>query len=168
MDYRARYDAGTLRLMANALPDLEPGEVVTVSIERQRSGKSHRHAFAWIKDAWLTLPEHLRDMPWAETPETLRKHALIATGFHQTCVLDCGSEASARRVKAALVAAEVKAHGYALGRVRGPVVQVWTPESQSYRAMGRERFQASKTAVLDWVAAQIGVEPEELRKGVAA
>jgi hypothetical protein len=162
MDYRARYIDGTLRLMTNSLPDLEPGEVVTVSIERGRSPKSHRHQFAWVNDAWQNLPEHLTGMPWAETAETMRKHALIATGYHQTVTLDCGKEATARRVKAALIAAETRAHGYAIGRVRGPVVQIWTPESQSLRAMGGKRFQESKTAILDWIAGQIGCAPADL------
>jgi len=138
-----------------------------VSIERPRSGTSHRHQFAWVKEAWENLPEDVQLMPWAETPETLRKHALIATGFHQKIVLDCGANATAQRVKAALVAAETRAHGYALAQVRGPVLTVWTPESQSYRAMGSERFQSSKTAILEWIAAQIGVAPDQLREAAA-
>ena len=46
----------------------------------------------------------------------------------------------------------------------GRVLTIWTPESQSVRAMGGERFKASKTAILEWVAAQIGVTPETLRQ----
>lgn len=167
MDYRARWENGCLRLLSNQGPDLAEGELVTVSIDRDRSGKSHRHQFAWIKDAWASLPEALHDMPWAETAETLRKHALIATGFSQVYTLDCGANATARRVKSALLAAEVKAHGYALGQVQGPVVRVWTPESQSVRAMGGDRFKQSKNAILDWISAQIGVAPEELRRAAA-
>lgn len=167
MDYRARWENGCLRLLSNQGPDLKDGELVTVSIDRDRSGKSHRHQFAWIKDAWGSLPESVMHMPWAETPEALRKHALIATGFHQVYTLDCGANATARRVKAALLAAEVKAHGYALGQVQGPVVRVWTPESQSVRAMGGERFRESKNAILDWISAQVGVTPEELRRAAA-
>ena len=166
MEYRARWDNGSLRLMANDLPDLEPGEVVIVTIERGRSMTSHKHQFAYIKEAWLNLPEALKDAPWAETAETLRKHALIATGFHQSYTLDCGANATAQRVKAALVAAEAGKHGYAIGRVRGPVVTVWTPESQSMRAMGGKRFQEAKTAILDWLSAQIGVSPEQLERAV--
>lgn len=162
MEYRARYQGGVLRLLTNAKPDLDEGEVVLVTIERGRSTNSHKHQFAWINDAWANLPESLCAMPWADTPETMRKHALIATGFHQTYTLDCGAMATARRVKAALVAAEAGKHGYAIGRVVGPVVTIWMPESQSLRAMGGKRFQESKTAILDWIAAQIGVEPEKL------
>lgn len=162
MDYRARWINGGLRLMTNSAPDLDEGEVVFVSIERGRSMASHRHQFAWVRDAWASLPEDVADAPWAETPETLRKHALIATGYSMTYTLDCGANATAQRVKAALVAAEAKAHGYALGQVRGPVVRVWTPESQSVRAMGGDRFKESKNAILDWIAAKVGVAPEDL------
>lgn len=164
MEYRARWDNGSLRLVTNDLPDLDPGEMVIVTIERGRSEASHKHQFAYIKEAWLNLPEHLQAMPWAETAETLRKHALIATGYHQTYTLDCGANATAHRVKAALVAAEAGKHGYAIGQVRGPIVTVWTPESQSMRAMRGERFQEAKTAILDWLSAQIGVSAEALER----
>lgn len=168
MEYRARYIDGTLRLMTNDAPAIEPGEIVFVTIEHGRSGRTHKHQFAWLKDAWQNIPDDLMGMPWAETPETLRKHALIATGYHQTYTLDCAHEATARRVKAALVAAEAGKHGYAIGRVRGPVVTIWTPESQSTRAMGGKRFQESKTAIMDWIADKIGVTSEELKNGRAA
>lgn len=164
MEYRARYSDGTLRLMTNDAPDITPGEVVHVTIERGRSMASHRHQFAWVKDAWLNLPESLRDAPWAETAETLRKHALIATGFHQMQVIDCGANATARRVRDATLPVATLAHGYALAQVRGSILTIWTPESQSMRAMGAERFKASKTAIIEWIAAQIGVEPETLAR----
>jgi hypothetical protein len=35
------------------------------------------------------------------------------------------------------------------------------------RAMGGPRFQESKTAIMGWIAAQIGVSPEELRRATA-
>ena len=161
---RARWQNGVLRPMTNTPLDLDEGETVFVEVERARSPSSHKHQFAWVKDAWANLPESVAAMPWAETAETLRKHALIATGFHQTYVIDCGSAAAARRVKAALVASDANSHGYALARVTGPVVQVWTPQSQSMRAMGKEKFQESKQAILDWIAAKIGVPPEDLRR----
>lgn len=164
MEYRARYIQGHLRLMTNQPPDLADGEIVHVSIERARSGQSHKHQFAWLKDAWLNLPEDAQSQPWAETPETMRKHALIATGFHTVTVLDCRAKATAQRVKAALVSAEARGHGYALGQVQGAIVRVWTPESQSMRAMGKDRFQQSKTAIMDWIADKIGCTAEELTR----
>lgn len=158
---------GVLRLMANDLPDYKPGETVFVSVERGRSTNSHKHQFAWIHDAWASLPESEMMQSYAETPETLRKHALIATGYHQTYTLDCGANATAQRVKAALVAAEFGKHGYAIGQVRGPVVTIWTPESQSVRAMGGKRFQESKSAIMEWIAGKLGVTVEALRESAA-
>ncbi|MAM60825.1 antitoxin family protein [Maritimibacter sp. UBA3975] len=151
---RARWEGGVFRPLTNALPNINEGEVVFLDIQRVRTGRSHRHQFAAINEAWHHLPERLAMMPWAATAETTRKHALIATGYHMVSQVDCGSNAAAHRVKAALIAAETRAHGYAIGQVRGPVCIVWTPESQSYRAMGKERFQESKQAVLEWIAAQ--------------
>lgn len=161
---RARWHDGVLRPITNASLDLDEGETVFVEIERGRSPSSHKHQFAWVREAWESLPDGLQQMPWAETPETMRKHALIACGFHQTYTLDCGKEATARRVKAALIAAEAGRHGYAVGRVVGPVVQIWTPQSQSLRAMGGKVFQESKTAILGWIADKLGVSPEELAR----
>ena len=150
--------------MEAARTAMHPGDVVFVEPEHPRSDKSHKHQFAEIAEAWRTLPEDMLDLPWAANEETLRKHALIATGYCHTYAIDCGKEATARRVKAALVSAEAGKHGYALGQVRGPVVVVWTPESQSMRAMGGKRFQESKDAVLNWIAAKIGTSPEQLRR----
>jgi hypothetical protein len=165
--FRARWQGGCLRPMTNALPDMEEGEIVFVEMERGRSPSSHKHQFAWINDAWASLPEDCTGQPWAETPETLRKHALIATGYSQSYTLDCGGRATAHRVKVALVAAEAGKHGYAIGQVRGPVVTIWTPESQSLRAMGGQRFNESKAAILAWIADKIGVAPEDLRRAAA-
>lgn len=162
--FRARWQGGVLRPLTNTPPDMDEGETVFVEVGRGRSPSSHKHQFAWVADAWASLPESLSGMPWAETPETLRKHALIATGYHQTYTVDCGGNAAAARVKAHLVAAEFGRHGYAIGQVRGPVLTIWTPESQSARAMGGKRFQESKTAIMEWIAEKIGVTPSELQR----
>lgn len=148
--------------LQSAREAMEIGDVVVAEIDHPRSINSHRHQFAEINDAWRHLPERLQSHPWAVSSETMRKHALIVTGYRNTYSLDCGKAATAERVKVALQAAEAGKHGYAIASVRGPVVIVWTPESQSMRSMGGKRFQESKTAVLDWIAAQIGVTAAEL------
>ncbi len=164
MEFRARWQSGVLRLLTNQAPDLEDGEMVLVSIERARSPASHRHQFAWLRDAWGNLPETLAGYPWAETPETLRKHALIATGYCHVSATDVGSNPAAMRMKAVLLAQATAAHGYAIATVRGPILTLYTPESQSVRAMGGTRFRESKTAVLNWIADRIGVSPESLTR----
>lgn len=167
--FRARWDGDALTPtghygLSAAREAMEPGDVVIVEIDHPRSQNSHRHQFAEINEAWRHLPESLQEAPWAASPETLRKHALIATGFADTYSIDCGAKATAERVRMALASAEAGKHGYAIAKVRGPLVVVWTPQSQSMRAMGGKRFQESKEAVLAWIAAQIGVETEELRR----
>lgn len=155
---------GILRLTGNNPTELQPGEHVVVEIHRARSGNSHRHQFAWVNEAWQNLPEDAEGLPWAETPETLRKHALIATGWHDTYTVDCGSNAAGERMKAHLVAAERRAAGYAIGQLRGPILTIWTPKSQSLRAMGAKDFAKSKSDIMEWIAAKVGVTLEELQR----
>lgn len=167
--FRARWDGETLTPtghygLSAARESMEPGDVVIVEVDHPRSPSSHKHQWAEIAESWRHLPEHLQMNEWAANPETLRKHALIMTGYRNTYQIDCGANATADRVKKALKDAEAGKHGYAIAQARGPVVIVWTPESQSMRAMGGKRFQESKTAVLDWVAQQIGVTPEQLER----
>ena len=53
---------------------------------------------------------------------------------------------------------------YAIVTVTGSLVTVYTAQSQSYRAMGKDKFQASKQAVLDLIAEMIGVETKKLKE----
>ena len=167
MHYRARYLSGHLRLQTNQLPDLAEGELVMVTIERGRSEASHKHQFAWVKDAWLNLPEADAFQPWAASPETLRKHALCQTGFFKQAVIDCGDDKIARAVAKEMLEARQASEGYAHAVVRDGVAVVRWPESQKRKIMGGERFQQSKTAIMDWIAGRIGCAPEELQRGAA-
>ena len=143
--------------LSAAREQMQPGDTVIVEIDHPRSPNTHKHQFAEIADAWQHLPENIQDKPWAVNPETLRKYALIVTGYRNTYQIDCGNSRGAERVGVALQAAEAGKHGFAIAQVKGPVVTVWTPESQSMRAMGGNRFQESKSKVLEWVADLIGV-----------
>lgn len=148
--------------LSAAREKMQPGDTVIVDIDHPRSRNTHNHQFANIATAWRHLPERLAAMPWSATPDTLRKHALIVTGFCHSAPCDCGTNAAAQRVAALLHAQATAAHGYAITSIRGPVVTLYTPESQSMRAMGGKRFQESKEAVLNWIAEQIGVTPDQL------
>ena len=164
---RARWNGDALvpsgHSLAMARQLMEPGDTVIVEIDHPRSPQTHKHQFAEIADAWRHLPESLQDKPWAVNPETLRKYALIVTGYRNTYQIDCGTKASADRVGKALQAAEAGKHGFAIAQAKGPVVTVWTPESQSMRAMGGKRFQESKQKVLEWIADLIGVPVDKLQ-----
>lgn len=126
----------------------------------ERSTASHNHEFAFVAEAWNQLPEHLAsEFP---SPEHLRKRALIDAGYYNQQEVDAGSNAAAIRVARFIAAMEE----YSVVVVRGPIVVVRQPKSQSRRAMGKEEFQQSKQAVLETVANMIGVQPETLTKNV--
>lgn len=134
------------------------GEERLVTAEHERSHATHAHEFVWLRDAWESLPEHLAGEYPSE--EHLRKRALIATGYCTVKDYVCISKAAARR-QAAVLTEELDE--YAVVIVSERVVRVLRAESQSRKSMGAERFQKSKTAILDWVSALLGVEPAQLQ-----
>lgn len=127
----------------------------------ERSARSHRFYFATIRELWLNMPESLS--PQYPNPEVLRKHALIRCGYANKEQLVCRSNADAMRVAAFLKPADE----YAIIEVNGAVVTRWTAQSQNMRAMDRATFQESKSAVLDWIADQVGVTAQDAARMVA-
>lgn len=160
---RARWDGEVFRIIGNSSAawcheNLKPGDTVGLDVIHERSGKSHRHQFAEIRELWHSLPDSMADLPYAGSPETLRKHALMACGYYDAETIDAGSTAAAERVAAMAKRFATAAHGYCIVKVKGPVVRVFTPQSQSYRAMGGDTFKESKAAVLEWISAKIEEE----------
>jgi len=150
--------------MAACHDRLGEGQVVLLDLDPERSKKSHSHQFAFVRTAWDNLPEGLVSAPWAKTVETFRKHALIATGHCDTDMIAVGDERRAERVAAFTERMAVRMHGYAVTTIEGPVVYCHTPHSQSLKAMGGAKFKQSKQDILEWMSAQIGVEPDALAK----
>lgn len=134
------------------------GEIVTVEEVQERSLKSHAHYFAVINEAWRTLPEAMADdFPSAEH---LRKWALIKAGYctETKMVLRTNAEAIA-------VAAFIgQLDGFAVCQVVDRVVTVWRAESQSMKAMKKERFQRSKDDVLAVIATLLHTEPNKIEE----
>jgi hypothetical protein len=150
--------------MAQCHDRLGAGQVVNLDIDPERSAKSHKHQFSFVRTAWENLPEHLTGKPFAKTSETLRKHALISTGHCDTDMLAVGDARRAERVAAFTARLAVRLHGYAITSIEGPVVYCFTPHSQSLKAMGGQRFQQSKQDILEYLADLIGVSPDKLAK----
>lgn len=138
------------------------GQFYRMAEVEERSEISHRHEFAFLREAWKSLPENLA--PQYPSPEHLRKRALIASGWYDEQVVDAGSNVVAIRLAAI-------ARGYdefALISVSDNLVIIRTAKSQSRKAMNKQEWQASKTAVLEIVSEMIGVEPETLQNARAA
>lgn len=138
------------------------GETYALVEHQERSGATHNHEFAWLKEAWLNLPENIAvDYP---STEHLRKRALIDAGFYHEMAVDAGSNAAAIRVARGFM----KQDEFCLAVIEGPIVAVRTAKSQSRRAMSRQEFQASKTAIMEVIAGMLGASPADLQRAEAA
>ena len=134
-----------------------PGERYLVIPFELRSQASHSHEFAWLAEAWKSLPEVMAER--IPTPEHLRKHALIETGWFDETTVEAGSQPAALRVAAFMRGVD----DLAVIVTRGPIVVRRVAKSQSRRAMGKADFDRSKQDILEWVSALIDVTPETLR-----
>jgi len=126
---------------------LTVGERYSLVQYEDRSAATHNHQFAWLYDAWMNLPEDIADQ--YPTPEHLRKRALIDAGFYDETIIDAGTHAAAIRVAAAVQAIDT----FALVFVRKCFVIRRTAKSQSRRAMKKDEFQKSKTAIMEVIDA---------------
>lgn len=134
------------------------GEMYPLIVHEERSGVSHRHYFAAIHDAWQNLKEDIASE--FATSEHLRKWALIRAGYCDRRSIVCASKAEAVRFGAFVKPMDE----FAVITVSEATVTVYTAQSQSMKAMGAKVFQESKTAVLEIVAAMVGVKPAELQR----
>lgn len=133
------------------------GQRYRMAEEHDRSTATHNHEFAFIASAWDSFPDELKEQ--FPSPEHLRKFGLIRKGFCITKQYAFPSAAEAKRFAAGL---SEHVDEYTLVVVDRGVVTVSNAMSQSKKAMGKERFQASKQALLEYVAEISGIEPEAL------
>ncbi len=139
-------------------------KVYTLEVLEERSAASHKAYFASINDVWQNLREDAADR--FRSAEHLRKYALIRTGFADSTSIVASSKAEAQRVAAFIRPIDE----FSVVTVEGCTVTRWVAKSQSQKAMGKPDFEASKRAVLDFIADMIGVSPAQIeheREGVA-
>ena len=127
--------------------------------ENEQSDKSRSHEFAWLREAWNSLPDALLDQ--YPSSEHLRKYGLIAKGHCTMTQHPCVSVAEAERTEVSIRKHVAK---YAMVFRRGSIVTVYEAVSQSRRSMGAPMFQQSKSDLMDFVADLLGVPAETLAK----
>lgn len=132
------------------------GERYIMAPISQRSEASHRQEFAWLQEAWMSLPDHLAEQ--FPTAEHLRKWALIRSGYCDSHTITCASRAEALRVAAFIRPIDE----FAVVVTNSATVTRYTAKSQSRRAMGAKEFQESKNALIEVVAGMLGVSPEDV------
>jgi hypothetical protein len=130
----------------------EIGRVYRLEPWMDRSPASAAHYFAAINDAFDKLPPHVAER--FRSPDHLRKYALCKTGHCDQRSMECRSHAEALRVAAFLRPIDE----YAVVNVSASTVVMLTARSQSSRAMDRKTFEASKTAVLDYIASLVAAK----------
>ncbi|MGO4449058.1 hypothetical protein AB4Y96_09035 [Phyllobacterium sp. TAF24] len=140
------------------------GQHYRMGEHHDRSKISHNHEFAFIGEAWQNLPELFKDEPWAQSPEHLRKYALIRCRYCDTQAFPCGTRAEALRWAANLRPMDE----YSLVTVDGTIVYRFIAKSQSMRAMGKQLFQESKQAIMDFIDDLLGVERGDTVRSEAA
>lgn len=136
--------------------DYVKGEVYRMADQPERSINSHNHYFVSVQNAWENLPPLMAER--FSSPDSLRKYALIKAGFCTSESIVCPSHADALRVEKFVQSADA----FALVTVKKNVVTRYVAKSQSYKAMGKAEFAASKDKVLDVLAELIGVAKQEL------
>ena len=123
----------------------------------EASDESRGHYFACLKEAHDNLTDEQRAR-WP-TVTHLRKYALCKTGYADQKSIVCETQAQALRLAAVIAPMDP----FAVVVPSGTTVTVYTAKSQKKAAMGSAKaFQASKVAVLDYVARLIGVDAETL------
>lgn len=126
-----------------------------------RSMASHNHYFTAISDVWNNLAEEYDGK--FPTPEHLRAHALVKTGW---CT-ETDTVAESPRAAKSLAALIRKLSPYAVIQISGNVVKVFEPVSQQMHgpnAMRKEPFEESKNDVLNYIAPMARTTPRELKK----
>ncbi len=160
MKYQRRGDTMCPLDIQKFRQDTTDGELY--NLEPRRSRKSHNHYFACIKTAFDNLSEGQQAQ--FGSADNLRKFALIREGYSHTQTYYADAPQEAARVATFL------RHGrdYAIVTVTGSLVTYNTAESQSMKALGKKRFEASKDAVLSRLAHMIGVDADTLRANAGA
>lgn len=142
------------RFKAACDKEMVVGQVYRMEVQEERSLASHNHYFAALAERWQSLPEHFGDR--FPTPDHLRRYALIRAGYRDERTIATASKAEALRVAAFVRPMDP----YAIVTTTEALVTVWTAQSQSMKAMGREAFQKSKDDVLGTIDDMLGIKAE--------
>lgn len=150
------------RFRGLASRQFRPGTEYSLAPHRGRSEKAHGLYFKCVELAWKNLPDEHRlradGTDRYPTSEHLRKAVLVQEGYADEHSMICDNEAKAMSTAALCRALD----GYAIIKVNGIIVTVWTAKSQSHHAMGHDAFTESMNKVLDNLADKLGISSQQL------
>lgn len=151
----------TRRYRKIARAQFQLGEDYALEPVTQRSMASHNAFFAEVKKVWDNIRETGNRV--FETPDHLRKWALIETGWFREKEFIMDTKKDAYRLGTFIQTEDEFAQIHIEGN------RVIVRKAKSQRMYGHDRmnakdFQASKKDVLDCISALIGVPPSQVKK----
>lgn len=144
------------RFRALASRQFRPGQEYAMVPHQGRSERAHGLYFKTVQVGWKNLPHGVAER--FPTAEHFRKWCLIQEGLADEHTMLCDNESKAR----ATAALCRKLDQYAVIRINGPIVTVWTAMSQSHHTMGHDAFNDSMNKVLERIAEMLGITVAEL------
>lgn len=139
-------------------------EEYPMEVREHRSSKSHAFMFASINDAWDHLSDANKEI--LQTPEHLRKWALINVGWYDETLIDAGENEPGRKRAMQMAVFARRLDDFAEIKVikhEGSwFLRIREAKSQSRASMNKEDFEKSKRDVLDMLAGQIDVTRKQL------
>ena len=119
---------------------------------KEHSDPLRKMFFATIRDIWQTLPDHFAEI--YPSSEHLRKAALIRAGWCETVTTACNDKQTALRVAALAKHLD----RYAIARVEGSTVMVFTARSIARRACKKAELSKVVEDALRWARGLVGIE----------
>ena len=139
-----------------ASQQFRPGTEYALIPHQEQSDRERGLYNACIALTWGNLPDV--DQRRFPSDAHLRKWCLIREGFADEHSMICDNEAKARSTGALCR----KLDAFAVIKIDGPIVTVWTAKSQSKHDMGHDVFHESVTKVLERCAHMLGISVQEL------
>jgi hypothetical protein len=154
------WDGGAMipleRFRRLASQQFRPGHEYALVPHQERSDREQGLYFACIKTTWENLRES--DQKRFPSAEHLRKWCLFKEGFASEHTMVCDSDEKAKETAALARFLD----GFAIIKISGPIVYVWTALSQSKVMMGHDTFHDSVNKVLERCAHMLGISVNEL------
>jgi hypothetical protein len=139
------------------------GDSYVMSISEPHDAKTRAAYFATVNDVFDNLPEAMARQFVDAT--TLRKHALIETGWAIETLFVGRSKAEAQRHAAWQTWVDRQTGDYSISTVvGGKTVRTWRAKSQKVHEMRWKDFCRSVDDVLEYLAKMIHVDPADLRR----
>ena len=143
-----------------AIPAPSLLEKIGIVLNRLRIFNRNRPEYSWIQAAWSNLPEIYEYEPWAASPDSLRKYAMIECGYADVETFYCTSEPAALDQAKRLLEQSTE---YRLIETEGSVVRFYKAQEDYADTKSPEDRRMQEDRVFNYVASLMGTTPKQLQ-----